>query len=253
VNVNEAIIQAGNKIDLDLVGGTHDLAGSIAAAPTQDAASRLKRDLMADALTRLSGKDTEKPIAPGNPRVLLALANHARSPGWERAKVLEQQMYEVAGGGLEMKFACYGKDNAEGVRRFRITKRWINNPDEMADIIGRAECDCGCYVHIRNVLEEAVKENRDRPMRAVVIVGDAFHDDQDSLDEAALAANQLRREGTRVFLIQQGDDSGTTRKLQYLQRASGAAYFKFDPKTSNSNSRRCWRRYRPMPPPARRP
>jgi uncharacterized protein YlaI len=67
-------------------------------------------------------------------------------------------------------------------------------------------------------------------MRAVIIVGDAFHDDQDSLDEAALAANQLRREGTRVFLIQQGDDPVTARKLQYLQRVSDAAYFKFDPK-----------------------
>ena len=68
-------------------------------------------------------------------------------------------------------------------------------------------------------------------MRAVVVVGDAFHDDQDGLDEAALAANQLRREGTRVFLIQQGDDPHTARKLQYLARVSGAAYFKFDPKT----------------------
>jgi hypothetical protein len=68
-------------------------------------------------------------------------------------------------------------------------------------------------------------------MRAVIIAGDVFHDDEDSLAEAALAANQLRREGTRVFLIQQGDDPVTVRKLQYLQRVSGAAYFKFDPKT----------------------
>ena len=33
------------------------------------------------------------------------------------------------------------------------------------------------------------------------------------VDEAALAANQLRREETRVFLIQQGDDPFTARKL----------------------------------------
>jgi hypothetical protein len=50
------------------------------ATPTQDVASRLKHDLMADALERMFGKETEKPIAPGTPRVLLALANHARSP-----------------------------------------------------------------------------------------------------------------------------------------------------------------------------
>ena len=202
------------------------------AAPTPDAASRLKHGLMEEALGRMFGKETEKPIAPGNPRVLLALANHGRSPGWERAKTLQRQMFEAAAGsGLEMKFAFYAEDDDKGVRRCRITKRWIADPDDMASTMDRAECSCGCYVNIRSVMQQAVEENQDRPMRAVIIVGDAFHDDQDSLDEAALAANQLRREGTRVFLIQQGDDPVTARKLQYLQRVSGAAYFKFDPKT----------------------
>jgi hypothetical protein len=200
------------------------------AGPTQDAASQLKRGLMEEALGRMFGKDDKKPVAPGTPRVLLALANHGRSPGWERAKTLQRQMFEAAAG-LEMKFAFYGKDDDEGVRSFKISKDWRTNPDDMAAHMDRATCDCGCFVNIRSVLQQAVKENQDRPMRAVVVVGDAFHDDQDGLDEAALAANQLRREGTRVFLIQQGDDPHTARKLQYLQQVSGAAYFKFDPKT----------------------
>jgi hypothetical protein len=206
--------------------------GPAPAAPAQDTASRLKQSLMADALERMLGKETERPIAPGTPRVLLALAYHGRSPGWDRAKVLQREMFEAAAGsGLEMKFSFYAEDDDKGVRRCHITKRWINDPDDMASLMDRVECDCGCYVHIRSVLQQAVEENTHRPMRAVIIAGDAFHDDQDSLDEAALAANQLRREGTRVFLIQQGDDPHTTRKLQYLARVSGAAYFKFDPKT----------------------
>jgi hypothetical protein len=200
-------------------------------APVQDVASRLKHDLMADALGRMFGKDDEKPVASGTPRGLLALANHARSPGWDRAKVLQRQMFEAATDTLEMKFAFYGEDDEQGVRHCRITKRWITDSDDMAATMGRATCDCGCYVNIRSVLKQAVEENNGRPMRAVIVVGDAFHDDQDSLDEAALAANQLRRQGTRVFLIQQSDDPVTARKLQYLQRVAGAAYFKFDPKT----------------------
>ena len=63
---------------------------------------------MEEALGRMFGKDDEKPVAPGNPRVLLALANHGRSPGWERAKTLQRQMFEAAASGLEMKFAFYG-------------------------------------------------------------------------------------------------------------------------------------------------
>jgi hypothetical protein len=76
-----------------------------------------------------------------------------------------------------------------------------------------------------------VKEAAERPLRAVVIVGDAFHDDPDSLDEAAISANRLRRAGTRLFLIQLGDDLITARRLQYLARVSRGAYFRFDPRT----------------------
>jgi hypothetical protein len=216
--------------------------GPAPAAPTQDAASRLKHDLMAEALERMLGKEAEKPIVPGTPRVLLALANHGRSPGWDHAKALQRQMFDAsAGGGLQMKFAFFGPDNAAGVRRFRITTRWIPDPDEMAGLMDRAECNCGCYVHIRNVLGQAVKENEDRPMRAMVIVGDAFHDDQDSLDEAAISANRLRRAGTRLFLIQQGNDPVTARKLQYLARVSGGAYFRFDPRTQERQFSEMWR------------
>ena len=214
------------------------------AAPKQaeDAASRLKGELMADALERMLGKEAEKPIVPGPPRVILALANHGRSPGWNHAKTLQRQMFDASvGGGLQMKFAFFGPDNAVGVRRFRITTRWIADPDEMAGLMDRAECNCGCYVYIRDVLGQAVKENEDRPMRAVVIVGDAFHDDQDSLDEAAISANRLRRAGTRLFLIQQGDDPVTTRKLQYLAKVSGGAYFRFDPRTQERQFSEMWR------------
>jgi hypothetical protein len=197
-----------------------------------DAASRLKQTLMSDALGRMFGEDGEKLDLTGTPRAILALANHGGSPAWDRAKVLQRQLFAAASGnGLEMKFAFYGEDDADRVRRCRITARWINDPDDMAAVIDRAECSCGCYVNIRDVLAQATREAEDRPLRAVIIVGDAFHDDQDGLDEAAISANQLRRAGTRVFLIQLGDDPNTARRLQYLAGVSGGAYFRFDPRT----------------------
>jgi len=202
------------------------------ASDAKDAASRLKSDLMQDALGRMFGEDGEKQAVPGNPRVIFALANHAYSGGWDRAKVLQREMFQAAAGsGLAMKFAFYGPDDAVGVRRCRITTRWITDAEDMAGVMDRAECNFGCYINIRDVLAQAVKENEGRPLRAVIIVGDAFHDDPDGLDEAAICANQLRRAGTQVFLIQLGDDPHTARKLQYLARVSGAAHFRFDPRT----------------------
>ena len=109
----------------------------------KDPASRLKSDLMNDALGRMFGEDGEKTV-PGTPRVILALANHAQTAGWDRAKVLQREMFQAAAGsGLEMKFAFYGADNAAGVRRCRITTRWITDPDDMAGVMDRAECNCG--------------------------------------------------------------------------------------------------------------
>ena len=212
-------------------------------APTQaaDAASRLKSDLMQDALGRVCGEDGEKQAVQGNPRVIFALANHAHSGGWDRAKVLQREMFQAAAGsGLAMKFAFYGPDNAVGVRRCRITTRWITDAEDMAGVIDRAECNCGCYVNIRDVLALAVKENEVRPLRAVNIVGDVFHDDEDGLYEAAISAKELRRAGTQVFLIQLGEDPHTARKLQYLARVSGAAYFPFDPRTQERQFLEMW-------------
>ena len=49
---------------------------------SNDAASRLKRELMADALDRLFGADEsiDAPDKSKPPRVILALANHAHTP-----------------------------------------------------------------------------------------------------------------------------------------------------------------------------
>ena len=66
----------------------------------------------------------------------------------------------AAGSGLEMKFAFYGPDNAAGVRHCQITTRWITDPDHMAGFMDRAECNCGCYVNIRDVLAQAVTGGR---------------------------------------------------------------------------------------------
>ena len=215
-------------------------AGPTAPKQAEDAASRLKSDLMKDALGRMFGEEVEKTV-PGTPRVILALANHAQTAGWDRAKVLQRAMFKAAAGsGLEMKFAFYGADNAAGVRHCRITTRWISDPDDMAIVMDRAECSCGCYVNIRDVLAQAVREAEERPLRAVIIVGDSFHDDPDGLDEAAISANRLRRAGTRVFLMQLGDDLITAGKLHYLARVLGGAYFWFDPRTQERQFSEMW-------------
>jgi hypothetical protein len=153
--------------------------------------------------------------------------------------LLQRQLFAAANGRpLETKFAFFGPDDVAGVRRCRITTRWITGPADMAAVIDRAECSCGCYVSIRDMLAQATKEAEERPLSAVIIVGDAFHDDADGLDEAAICGTRLSRAGTQVILIQLADDLDSA--LKYLARVSGSAYFRFDPKTQERQFSDMW-------------
>ena len=85
-----------------------------------------------------------------------------------------------------------------------------------------------------------MEESKERPLRAIVVVADAFHDSLESLDEAAIAANELRRMGTRVFLIQLGNDPTTRRKLENLAKISGGLYARFDLRTQERQFAELW-------------
>ena len=160
----------------------------------------------------------------------------------------------AAGSGLAMKFAFYGADNAAGVRRCRITTRWITDPDDMAGVMDRAECNCGCYVNIRDVLAQAVKEAEDRPLRAVIIVGDAFHDDGTVSTKRRSPPTELRRAGTQVIPDPAERRSRHCAQAPVLgQRSRAARIFRSIRGHRSGNSRRCGRQCRLSPPAARRP
>ena len=61
-----------------------------------------------------------------------------------------------------------------------------------------------------------------------------------TIRKVLIAANQLRRAGTRTILIQLGNDAATARRLQYLARVSGGVYFRFNPRTQERQFTELW-------------
>src|SRR5262249_53333474 len=112
-------------------------------------------------------------------------------------------------------------------RRPCITTNWITDADDFADIVdrGRAGCVCGCFIEVGDILKQALRETRQGPVQAVVIVGD-FHGD---LDAAVATAKKLRAAGTRVFLFQQGRSGRTEDAFRALAQVTGGAYHQFNP------------------------
>jgi len=160
------------------------------------------------------------------PRVILALATEAddRFGIWDRLKLIQPEMF--AAGPVEIKFAYFGREGALQTTRPYLATRWATTAGDMDDLMdqGRAGCVCGCFVQVGDVLEQALRETRQAPVEAVVVVGDRFHGD---LEIAAGIARQLRAAGTRLFLLQQGVHPEPAFKA--LADASGGAHLVFNP------------------------
>ena len=78
-----------------------------------DAASRLKRELMA---AMFEDSDPEPAGGYGEPRVVLVHANYQKSTVRDRLQALQTEMFRAVPG-LEMKFGFYGREGAGGVRK----------------------------------------------------------------------------------------------------------------------------------------
>jgi hypothetical protein len=160
-------------------------------------------------------------------RVILALAVEADDEFmWNRLRVIQTGMF--AAGPVQVKFAYFGREGELQTTRPYVTTNWVTDAGNMADIMdrGRAGCVCGCFVRVGDILEAVLRETRQGPVQAVVIVGDHFHG---NLDDAVTTAKRLRAAGTRLFLFQQGRSDSTEHAFRILAEVTGGAYFQFNP------------------------
>jgi hypothetical protein len=132
-----------------------------------------------------------------------------------------------AAGPVQLKFAYFG---AEGARQSRpiITTNWITDADDMRKIMdrGRAHCICGCYIDVADILEQAVQEAQQAPVEAVVIVFDQLQ----AGEHVVALTKQLRKMGTRLFLIQRSRGRPVPDpEFRALAEGTGGAYLQFNP------------------------
>ena len=168
-------------------------------------------------------------------RVLVAVAAEADDESiWSRLKMLPELF---AAGPVAIRVGFFGAEGARSSRPFMVS-RWTTDPADLADLLekARTRCICGCYVRVSSILEQALRETQQGPLRAVVIIGDSFHGE---LDATIAIARQLRAAGTRLFLFQQGDSDLTERSFRLLAETTGGAYF-----PAQSSRRASWPRAR---------
>jgi hypothetical protein len=139
---------------------------------------------------------------------------------------LEDMLVGMSSVGTLVKFSYFG---AEGARTSRplVSTRWTDDPDDIRDLLDHARhnCMCGCFVHVDDILADALKDRAQGPMQAVVIIGDRFSGNHET---ALTQARQLYAAGTRVFVFEDTKKSAGA-MAKAIAEAGGGACIPYNP------------------------
>lgn len=166
---------------------------------------------------------TPSPQADGvrRGRLMFAMdATASRQRSWDQALHIQSEMFETTRslGGLDVQLLFY--------RGFGECKasRWFSDSQALRNAMLKVQC-LGGRTQIGRVLARAMKEHRDRPVQALVFVGDSMEEDADMLCHQA---GQLGLLKVPLFLFQEGRDPDATTVFQQMARLSGGAWCPFD-------------------------
>lgn len=154
-------------------------------------------------------------------RMIFALdATASRQPTWDRACQLQNRMFLATEGlgGLQLQLCYY-----RGFNDF-YTGPWVSSAGELLNTMSGVQC-LGGYTQILRVLDHCLAAQRQQPVQAAVIIGDAI---EESVDALCARAGKLGMMGLPLFMFQEGDDPCVRHCFQQMAHLSRGAYATFD-------------------------
>ena len=97
---------------------------------------------------------------------------------------------------------------------------WTNNAEDLLSYMTSIRCAAG-QTQIARILKHGISETRQKPVQALIFVGDAMEEDPTVLNRLA---GQLGLLGTPVFMFQDGSDPIVGRAFRDISRLSNGAY-----------------------------
>ena len=154
-------------------------------------------------------------------RLMFAMdATASREPTWDRACKIQGDMFSTTSslGGLEIQLCYYrGYDEFD-------SSPWLTSTDELLKRMTGVSCRGG-YTQIEKVLQQAIKQTRQKKVQALVFVGDCMEEDVDRLCHLA---GELGVLGVPVFIFHEGDELTAQRAFKQITRLTRGAYCSFD-------------------------
>lgn len=162
---------------------------------------------------------TVPPAAAG--RLIFSLdATMSRQPTWDLAAELQAGMFDEAlrTGGLAVSLIYF-----RGLAECRAS-RFVGDAATLKTLMSRIDCRSG-HTQIGRVLAHAAETARERPVAALIHVGDAMEENPDDL---AAKAGDLALLGVRAFMFHEGHDPMAARSFREIADLTGGAYVRFD-------------------------
>jgi hypothetical protein len=170
-----------------------------------------------DAFLKKAALTPHQTPANASGRLIFAMdATLSREPTWDRALATQSEMFRVAAdvGRLSVQLVYF-----RGFGEFKASP-WVLNGDDLAQQMTGVRCRGG-RTQIERVLEHALKEAKQNPVKAVVYIGDCVEEEGDALCEQA---GRLGLVGAPAFVFQEGRDAVAEPIFREIARLSGGAY-----------------------------
>ncbi len=154
-------------------------------------------------------------------RLIFAMdATASREPAWDRACHIQGEMFKetAALGGLDIQLCYY-----RGFGEFKASQ-WLSSSDELLKRMARVSCQGG-HTQIEKVLNQAIKQTKQKKVQALVFVGDCMEEDVDQLCQVA---GELGMLGVPAFLFHEGAEPVAQRAFKQIARLTRGAYCSFN-------------------------
>jgi hypothetical protein len=153
-------------------------------------------------------------------RLIFALdATASRQPTWDAAVELQAPMFAETAklGGLEVQLVFFRGSECRA-------SDWTSNVNALAGGMRTISCVGGTTQWLK-VFEQVHREHQQKPVSAVVCIGDCCEEQPGVLYDAAVGL-------PRLLIFQEGDDPVASVAFPELARRTGGAHFKLGPNSA---------------------
>ena len=157
----------------------------------------------------------------GRGRLIFAMdATASRQPTWDRACHIQGEMFEATKslGGLDVQLVYF-----RGFGECRASP-WVSDTSQLLKRMTAVTCFSG-LTQIGRVLKHAIKETTKRKVDALVVVGDCFEENPDTVGHTA---GELGLRGVPAFMFHEGADPAARGMFQQIARLTNGAFCPFD-------------------------